>query len=479
MSTESRDKDRISFQEVAKLAATPDPSRESGEKKKDDSGMIDLAALATGDASAKQAAATQSPSGLTSGGSSLVGSHQVVVRELPSVSLPAPTSPMFFESARGTVRPPATGAIRPARDPFGSASPTLPGVGRTATLASPGSVASRPVPHLPAPAMRLPPIAVVPSLGPRHPALPAETTRPTTFAANSDPKRAAGAVWIALGGGIGLGALAAGIFFQMHGAVSSHSGQVVATPAAPSATALTAATASNPASGGALSGSRVRDPDLGDKSLAASADPQGSAVTVSDPTPSAEALTKHAVPTTQLHPSDPSSATAPSPALGLASAPPAPAAAQPATASAAAPAPARPSAPASASNDQSLDALMRRAVGIAAQPAPSPPSSPPVGAESPGAAAAGNVPIKPAMGAVQGAVGAVLPATRYCLGPDDPISHATITFKSDGSVQTVAVSGAAAGQPAEECIRSRLTAARVPPFSSPSFTWSVTVRPAS
>lgn len=121
---------------------------------------------------------------------------------------------------------------------------------------------------------------------------------------------------------------------------------------------------------------------------------------------------------------------------------------------------------------------MKRAVGIAAQPAAVPPSLHPGGAE-PTASASANLPLKPAIGAVQGAVGTVLPATRYCLGPDDPISHATITFKSDGSVQTVGVAGAAAGQPAEACIRSRLMTARVPPFSNPTFTWTITVRPAS
>jgi hypothetical protein len=121
---------------------------------------------------------------------------------------------------------------------------------------------------------------------------------------------------------------------------------------------------------------------------------------------------------------------------------------------------------------------MKRAVGIAAQPAAVPPSLHP-GVAEPAAPAAANLPVKPAIGAVQGAVGTVLPATRYCLGPDDPISHATITFKSDGSVETVGVAGAAAGQPAEACIRSRLMTARVPPFSNPTFTWTITVRPAS
>ncbi len=122
---------------------------------------------------------------------------------------------------------------------------------------------------------------------------------------------------------------------------------------------------------------------------------------------------------------------------------------------------------------------MKRAVGIAAQPAAAPPPSLATGGEPTPAAAAGNVPVKPAIGAVQGAVGTVLPAARYCLGPDDPVSHATITFKSDGSAQNVTVAGPAAGQPAESCIRGRLMTARVPPFSSPTFTWTITVRPAN
>ena len=119
---------------------------------------------------------------------------------------------------------------------------------------------------------------------------------------------------------------------------------------------------------------------------------------------------------------------------------------------------------------------MKKAVG----PAPAAPvvAAPAAPADT-GIANAGNLPAKPAMGAVQGALGTVLPAARYCLGPDDPVSRATITFKSDGSVQGVTVSGDAAGQPAEGCIRSRLMTTHVPPFASPSFTWTVTVRPAS
>ena len=58
-----------------------------------------------------------------------------------------------------------------------------------------------------------------------------------------------------------------------------------------------------------------------------------------------------------------------------------------------------------------------------------------------------------------------------------PDSRATITFASDGSVQSVSISGGAAGKPAEACIRSALSRARVSPFAQPTFTASTTVRP--
>lgn len=90
--------------------------------------------------------------------------------------------------------------------------------------------------------------------------------------------------------------------------------------------------------------------------------------------------------------------------------------------------------------------------------------------------AAGTVPQKPSQGAVTGAIGAVLPGARACLGPDDPVSRASITFTSAGAVQSVSVTGGAAGKPAEGCIKSALGKAKVAPFAEPTYTANITVR---
>jgi hypothetical protein len=89
---------------------------------------------------------------------------------------------------------------------------------------------------------------------------------------------------------------------------------------------------------------------------------------------------------------------------------------------------------------------------------------------------AGSVPQKPSQGAVTGAIGAVLRNARECLGPDDPVSHANVVFVSDGTVQSVSVTGAAAGKPAEACIKAQLGKAKVGPFAEPSYSTRITVR---
>jgi len=118
----------------------------------------------------------------------------------------------------------------------------------------------------------------------------------------------------------------------------------------------------------------------------------------------------------------------------------------------------------------SLESAMQQAAG-----AQSTLSATPTATEGP-AAAPTNVVLKPSQGAINGALGAALPGARACLGPDDPISRATVTFQSDGTVQSVSVTGGAAGKPAEACIRSALMRAKVPPFAMPTFTAPTTIR---
>jgi hypothetical protein len=87
-----------------------------------------------------------------------------------------------------------------------------------------------------------------------------------------------------------------------------------------------------------------------------------------------------------------------------------------------------------------------------------------------------SVPIRPSLGAINGALGTAMPAARACLEPDSPISRATITFQSDGSVSNVSVTEWAAGKPVEGCIRAALMRARVPPFAQPTYTVPATIR---
>jgi hypothetical protein len=146
----------------------------------------------------------------------------------------------------------------------------------------------------------------------------------------------------------------------------------------------------------------------------------------------------------------------------------------PPPATAAAPAPEPPPAEAKVAakptgSDASLVDQIRQAAGVTANSEPAATSN--LYPEVP----SGSVPFKPALGAVQGAVGAVLPGARACLGPDDSVAHATVTFRSDGSAQAVGVSGTSGGK--DGCIRGALMKARVPPFAQPTFTTSVTVRP--
>ena len=127
-----------------------------------------------------------------------------------------------------------------------------------------------------------------------------------------------------------------------------------------------------------------------------------------------------------------------------------------------------PTAPAGPGGD--LGAAMKGAVGADGRPVEATPA-----AGGP-AFAPGSVPQKPSQGAVTGAIGAVLPTARGCLGPDDAVSRASITFTSAGTVQSVGVTGGAAGKPAEACIKGALGKAKVAPFAEATYTANITVR---
>jgi hypothetical protein len=90
--------------------------------------------------------------------------------------------------------------------------------------------------------------------------------------------------------------------------------------------------------------------------------------------------------------------------------------------------------------------------------------------------AAGNVAQRPSQGQVAGAIGSVMPAAKACLNGDEPMSRATVTFQSDGTVKSVSVSGFAAGKPQEACIKTALSKATVSPFAEATYPVPVTIR---
>jgi hypothetical protein len=104
-------------------------------------------------------------------------------------------------------------------------------------------------------------------------------------------------------------------------------------------------------------------------------------------------------------------------------------------------------------------------------------AAPPPQANAVSAAEPGGLPPHPSLGAVQAAVGSVMMGARSCLAGQESGSKATVVFGSDGKVRSVTLSGPAAGSPAESCVRSALSGARVPPFTDVTYSASLTVRP--
>ncbi len=88
-----------------------------------------------------------------------------------------------------------------------------------------------------------------------------------------------------------------------------------------------------------------------------------------------------------------------------------------------------------------------------------------------------SLPLEPSTGAALAAVGRVMGGAKACVAGHGAASTATLAFASNGRVQSVSVGPPAAGTPAEGCIRSALSGARVAPFAKPSFTIRVPIRP--
>jgi hypothetical protein len=272
----------------------------------------------------------------------------------------------------------------------------------------------------------------------------AVATAPASSTKSTSTKKAGATSWVLYGGVVAAAAVAAGVFFNMRSSSEPATASVTTPPPAQVAPTV--------AAGPKASAMPVAPTDRGvdPSTLPAVGAPgagTGAAALAARPSP-----------------------TGASPGV-VAAAPPSPAPPSPDLVAAV------PTATAAPTSSTSLEALMRQAVP-GAESAQSGGTGGPAGGDTPTPAAApGSVPLKPSQGAVQGAIGAVLPGARGCLDADDPVSRVTVTFQSDGSVQNVAVSGGAAGKPAEACIRSALMKARVQPFAQPSFSFGTTIRP--
>lgn len=326
--------------------------------------------------------------------------------------------------------------------------------------APPSAQARRSLPAQPVPTM---PPATLTSTASTAPASLAPAASPTgdaatssTFHAIPEEKKKRGAVIGVVFGVVALGAAAAAGLFMMKSPQNAEAPTAAAvTTAEPAAPAQTATEVANAAP------KAVETETAPAEATAAEAETADAPVTVADLAPEAA----HAATTTTrgkvaTHTTKANVAAKQDTATAKAGAP-TPAKATEAEKELAAIPPSGPT------ND--LGAAMKQEVG---GDAPKTPAAATTAAQTP----TGNVPQKPSQGAVTGALGAVLPNARACLGPDDPISRASVVFAGAGGVQSVNVTGGAAGKPAEACIKGALMKAKVQPFAEPTYTANITVR---
>jgi DNA polymerase III subunit gamma/tau len=272
----------------------------------------------------------------------------------------------------------------------------------------------------------------------------------------ADSEKKGSMVWVL--GGLGLVVAAAGTLFFMHGSTT----QPTADHTAQATTAAPPVAAASPGSSAPANASPSQV-----ASSAASPDNAG-ATAAADPAPSPDVT----IPARRASAGGgggrraPASSKAAPPIEGAGGSGVSPLSAMMAQAATNTPAP-PPAAPGA------LGEAVEHAVGGAGAPAAASEPSGPAGPSF----APGSVPDRPSQGAVSGAIGRALPEARACLNPDDPVSRATVTFASEGSVSSVVVMGSAAGKPVEACIKSALLKAHVPPFAQATYSATIPVRP--
>ena len=75
------------------------------------------------------------------------------------------------------------------------------------------------------------------------------------------------------------------------------------------------------------------------------------------------------------------------------------------------------------------------------------------------------------------ALGPVMRSAKDCVSDADHVSRATLTFSPNGTLNDVTVTGWAAENGKSECITTAFKGISVPPFTNPTFSTSVTIRP--
>lgn len=422
-----RERDRRSLQDLAKMALTPPPPSASG-------ASIPPAAL-SGPLSQRPLSIAPPPSANTASKDDDSGIIDLAAASMadPSAALRAQGTALasqgLFDDDPQSVRPP----------PATTAPLSVPGM-----PAPPNSVGNlaQPYPSMP-PASAIPASIAPQSAAPQSAAAPAFAAQSSQNLAAPSSQKKGGGVVIALAAVVALGAVAAGGFFFMRSqkaaapvAVTAPEAPPAATTAAPAPTQTVAAAEPTPAPVEAAPADTTDPnalPAAGNKLAAKPAFKGG-------PAPKVAAAPAHEAKPAAAEKNEPAKLTE------------------------------KDLAPQASGPAGELGDAMGKAVGGGSgKPTPA-------AATTGGDAPVGNVPQKPSQGAVTGAVGAVLPGARGCLGPDDPISRASIVFGSNGQPQSVNVSGGAAGKPAEACIKGALMKAKLPPFAEATYTANITVR---